>query len=399
MGRIIAGLKMTTERASCVVVTWFSAFQVGFLDFSYRIRALSSQFKVTVVSRGTITQEELLVPGAEYVVLQTGDTSKRSLLTYIVRVTGLLRRLRPHVVIYLGSQTAAAALLTPGQRSAVYWNEHPSHYLPRWPWTEHPLKALGNLILREATYLGAARAQLAMPIGEAHLEDLLEHGASSDRLRLLYMGVDKMFVRAAEKCIRTGHDGEEPLRLVYTGSVSKERGRDVMLEGLSLANRDEVRARLTIIGASPEQMSYCRNRAAELGIERHVEVVSRVSGNAIPSLIATADLGVCIWEDRTHWRFNPPTKLFEYLVAGLPVLASDIRTHSQYVTDWSNGLIFRYSAASFAEKIVELWARRAELTSLRRNAANSGAEYLWERIEPKFLGAVSSIAGCGARDD
>jgi glycosyltransferase involved in cell wall biosynthesis len=155
----------------------------------------------------------------------------------------------------------------------------------------------------------------------------------------------------------------------------------------------------TIIGASPEQMSYCRNRAEELGIERHVEVVPRVSGNAIPSLIATADLGVRIWEDRTHWRFNPPTKLFEYLVAGLPVLASDIRTHSQYVTDWSNGLIFRYSAASFAEKIVELWARRAELTSLRRNAANSGAEYLWERIEPKFLGAVSSIAGCGARDD
>ena len=118
-----------------------------------------------------------------------------------------------------------------------------------------------------------------------------------------------------------------------------------------------------MIGASAEQMAYCERRVEELGIERHVRVLPRVAGEVIPSLLAGADLGVCIWEDRKYWRFNPPTKLFEYLVAGLPVLASDICTHTRYITDWVNGRIFRYSAASFAEAITELWVRRAELTS------------------------------------
>ena len=209
------------------------------------------------------------------------------------------------------------------------------------------------------------------------------------------MGVDKMFLQAREQSAGTLGGDAGPLRLVYAGSVAKDRGCDVMLEGLALANRDEVRAHLTIVGASPDQMSYCWERAEALGIEQHLEVLPRVRGNVIPSLLAGADLGVCAWEDRVYWRYNPPTKLFEYLVAGLPVLASDIRTHTQYVVDWFNGLIFQYSASSLAEKIGELWTQRSELPQLKRNAAKSGEQYIWDRIEPEFLRAVRSITEGG----
>ncbi|MFO1205507.1 MAG: glycosyltransferase [Burkholderiales bacterium] len=254
------------------------------------------------------------------------------------------------------------------------------------------MKALTNVVLRYLTYRGAVKASLTMPIGEAHYADLIAHGASSSRLQLLYMGVDEGFHSAAAKLLDTVQTTETPLHLVYTGTVAPERGRDVMLEGLALANRDRVRAKLTIIGASPEQISYCRARAKELGIYEHLEILPRVSGHTVPSLLAQADIGICIWEDRVYWRFNPPTKLFEYLVAGLPVLASDIRTHTQYITDWQNGRIFEYSPVSLAERIVELWARRSELSVLKRNARKSGEKYLWDRIEPEFVRAVTSVS-------
>jgi glycosyltransferase involved in cell wall biosynthesis len=373
-----------------VVVTWFHATQPGFLDFSYRIRALSKAFALTVVSRAPLTQDELLVPGVGYFVIGTKDSSKRSLVLYVLRVARYLRRSRPDVVVHLGSHTAAAVLLTSGWNSAVYWNEHPAHYLSRWPWWTNPIKASVNMVLRHWTYRGAANARLTMPIGEAHYSDLVAHGASPNRLRLLYMGVDSGFRAGAGKPVDT-MSALRPLDLVYTGTVAAARGRDVMLEGLALANRDHVRARLKIIGASAEQISYCRARGRELGIEGQLEIMPRVSGHLIPALIAQADIGVCIWEDRLHWRFNPPTKLFEYLVAGLPVLASNIRTHTQYITNWENGCIFEYSPSSFSERIVELWSRRSELPLLKRNAATSSEKYLWERIEPDFIRAVSGI--------
>ena len=391
--KVLAACTSKSERATCVVVTWFHQNQPGFLDFSYRIRALSKHFAVTIVSRAPLTQDELLVPEADYFVIHTKDSSKRSLALYIFRVARYVRRLRPRVVVHLGSHTAATVLLTPAQNSAVYWNEHPAHYLLQWSWRTHPLKALTNVVLRKLTYRGAVQARVAMPIGEAHYSDLLAHGASSDRLRLIYMGVGGGFRCPAESSSADSIATlPKPLHLVYTGTVARERGRDVMLEGLALANRGEVRARLTIIGASAEQASYCRERGNELGIGDYLEILPRVSGHLIPPLLAHADLGICIWEDRVYWRFNPPTKLFEYLVAGLPVLASNIRTHTQYITDWENGRIFEYSPASLAERIVELWARRSELPVLKRNATASGEKYLWERIEPEFVRAVSSIA-------
>jgi glycosyltransferase involved in cell wall biosynthesis len=92
------------------------------------------------------------------------------------------------------------------------------------------------------------------------------------------------------------------------------------------------------------------------------------------------------------WRFNPPTKLFEYLVAGLPVLASDIRTHTQYITHRQNGLIFEYDSSSLSRAIQVLWERRAELPAFKQQAFESGTPYLWEHIEPVFLETIEKMA-------
>jgi hypothetical protein len=74
------------------------------------------------------------------------------------------------------------------------------------------------------------------------------------------------------------------------------------------------------------------------------------------------------------------------------VLASNICTHTQYISDWGNGRIFDYSATSLAKTIVELWARRTELPAMKRRAEESGEQYLWEHTEPAFLAAIDGIA-------
>lgn len=181
------------------------------------------------------------------------------------------------------------------------------------------------------------------------------------------------------------------LRLLYTGSVHKDRGRDIMIEAIAQARADGVPVQLTIVGADPEQLSYCRQYVARLGVQDAVHVVGRVPGSEIPSYIGRADAGLCIMADKPYWRFNPPTKLFEYLVAGLPVLASDINTHTHYISHWGNGLIFEYDAVSLAKAIGTLWQCRDELPALKMRAYESGRPYLWSRIEPEFLALMESL--------
>jgi glycosyltransferase involved in cell wall biosynthesis len=229
---------------------------------------------------------------------------------------------------------------------------------------------------------------IVMPIGEAHLEDLHKNGISPSNTRMLYMGVSHDFVpkdNIAQK------NPSQSIRLIYTGTVSKVRGRDVMLEAMALLAKENTVAHLTIIGCSEEQLKFCSQRIHELSIENMVTLLGRMSGKDIPAYLAQADVGICLWE-RTVWtEFNPPTKLFEYLVAGLPILASNISSHTRYVHHWRNGLIFDYDANSLAKTIVTLNNQKSKIGDLRKQAKDSGNQYLWERIEPIFLREVQKL--------
>ncbi|QAU34544.1 glycosyltransferase family 4 protein [Janthinobacterium sp. 17J80-10] len=374
-------------REHCIIVTRFSHDQPGFLDFSYRIRALAKQYQVSVISHAPLIDPALLMDGIEYIVLPHGE-GRKGWCQYILACARLLRARQPACVVLLHSLLAPMVWLLGRIPTALYWNEHPSRFTASPP--SHPMlkRMARKLALRWLFFEPARRATLVMPIGEAHRDDLLEQGCAPHRVKLIYMGVDKAF---AERLPEQPVAADSPLRLVYVGTVSKPRGRDLMLEAIRLANREGAVAHLTLIGASDEEVAYCRRYAIRLGIASAVTVCGRVSGTEIPAIMKAADAGLCLWEDQPWWRFNPPTKLFEYLVSGLPVLASDIRTHTQYVSHGRNGLIFKYDSFSLGKAIRHLARRRRELHEMKTRARMSGNQYLWERIEPTFLQAIRAL--------
>ncbi|WP_199688080.1 glycosyltransferase [Noviherbaspirillum sedimenti] len=374
-------------RDDCIVLTRFARDQPGFLDFSYRIKALAKAYRVTVVSSEPLTEPELLADGVEYLVLPH-DSGRKGWFKYMLACARLVRMRRPACVVLLHSLLAPVVWLTGRIPTALYWNEHPSRFTAAPP--SHPLfkRMARKLALRWLFFEAARRASLVMPIGEAHQQDLLAKGCDPQRVKLIYMGVDKTFMKSGP---HQSAQPQLPLRLIYVGTVSKARGRDLMLEAIKLANREQPIAHLTLVGADEEEIGHCRRYAGRLGISNAVEVCGRVAGAEIPVILKGADAGLCLWEDQPWWRFNPPTKLFEYLVAGLPVLASDIRTHTQYVSHGNNGLIFKYDSFSLGKAIHQLAKRRHELPGLKSRARESGRQYLWDRIEPVFLQAIKSL--------
>ena len=372
----------------CVVVTVFSQNQAGFLDFSYRIKALNKQYQLTIVSNIKLDQSELQVEGAKYIFLPK-ENGILGWLLYLIRCAKLIRTLNPRVVILLHTSVSPISLLVGKIPTVTYWNEHPTHMSPA-PTHFSPITSRLRATVRWLMFFGARRSSLTMPIGEAHRDDLLAHGCNPNTVQMLYMGVDQSFSNVAlNNQLAPTNDH---LKLIYVGSVQKDRGRDVMLEAIALANAANTIAHLTIVGAPTEQVKYCQEYAKKLHIENAVTIVGRVPGNSVPSYYSQADVGLCLWEDMPWYRFNPPTKLFEYLVAGLPVLASNIRTHTEYIQDGDNGLIFDYDSASLSQAIRKLWTLRNELPKMKQRAKDSSSVYLWHAIEPKFLNSILEVA-------
>lgn len=368
-----------------IVVTWFVDGQIGFLDFAYRLDALSKRYRLTVLCRAPLDGHEVAPPGADVIVLRPRSRGLAALAHYWVGVSRHVRRQRPDLVVHLGSQIAAIANVDLGAPQAIYWNEHPSHYLDR---QRPPTRWLGQA-MTWLQYRGARRAALVMPIGEAHLEDLMAHGCHPDRTTLVPMGVADAFARPLE---RPAPPPADPvLRLVYAGAVHVDRGRDLMIDALAVARREGCPVELTLVGVDDVQMKACAERCAQLGVSGSVSLHPRVPGHRIPHFLDRADFGICLWADKTYWRFNPPTKLFEYLAAGLPVLVSDIRTHTAYVRDGEHGFVFAYEVRALADALRRAWSAREHWPALRRAAASIGERYRWSTIEPRFLTLMQGL--------
>jgi glycosyltransferase involved in cell wall biosynthesis len=377
------------ESKTCILVTAFTKGQPGFLDFSYRIKSLAMNYRLTIVSSFELEQAELQMPNINYLVINTGN-GRLGELSYLWRCALMIRRQQPDVVVLLHSIAAPIAMLVGCIPTITYWNEHPTHVAPM-PAELMSVKTILRAAIRWMMYRGARQSTIVMPIGEAHRDDLLAHGCLPERTRLMYMGVDKSFSGAALSGI--SREKGDILRLIYVGTVHKNRGRDVMLEAMAIANKgNNIIAHLSIVGADEEQLIYCQEVVQRLRIQDSVTIYGRVPGARIPEFFQKADVGICLWEDLPWFRFNPPTKLFEYLVAGLPVLASNIPTHTKYVQNSINGLIFEYGSAGLAEAIKQLWQTQDQLPKMKLQAINSSTGYHWDAIEPLFLKAVNEVA-------
>lgn len=379
---------MPRERKHVTAVVFFAPDQTGFLGYSYRLRALCERYCVTVIGNVALDRPEFEIEGLEKITLGHRNGQLGWLLFLCKAFFRILFR-KTDAIVLLHSTTSPLAIVLKfiGPPVFLYWNEHPTHWAP----PTDSLYSLTSAIRFFARYLmfkGARDASVVMPIGEAHRDDLLKSGAKAEKVEMLYMGVGSDFRFPGPKPSWCESD---VLQLIYVGSVAPDRGRDIMLNAMvRIANDPHMsgRVKLTIVGLDESQQEYCQRQLDSAGASGSVRLVGKVTGGQIPPLLSSAHAGLCLWADLPWYRFNPPTKLFEYLVAGLPVLASRIRTHTEYIIDGDNGYIFDYDDRSLYELLKAIVSGGASFHNVNSRAWCSGEKYLWDVIKPKFLGVI-----------
>jgi glycosyltransferase involved in cell wall biosynthesis len=82
--------------------------------------------------------------------------------------------------------------------------------------------------------------------------------------------------------------------------------------------------------------SFCRSRPA---LDRSVEFVDRLPYDGVLKALAEADIGCIPRLDCAQHRKCIPTKLFEYMCFGLPVVASDLPSIRRYLGGERCGLL------------------------------------------------------------
>lgn len=123
-----------------------------------------------------------------------------------------------------------------------------------------------------------------------------------------------------------------PLQLLYIGRLCREKGLYEALNGLRMAQVHGVTAQLTIAGAGPDAAAL-RNKASQLGLERHVRFVGPIFGDAKPALLAQGDVLLL-----PSYSEGLPYALLECMAAGMPAIVTPVGAIPDVMIEHQHGI-------------------------------------------------------------
>jgi glycosyltransferase involved in cell wall biosynthesis len=139
-------------------------------------------------------------------------------------------------------------------------------------------------------------------------------------------------------------------------------------------------ARVMLVGDGAKRRAM-EQLARELGIEQAVIFTGMVAHTDVPRYMAAADIAVVPYPllDQDIWL--SPLKLFEYMAAGNPIIASDVGQLSEWIDDGRNGLLVPPGDVTAMAAAIDRLIRNPDLPSrLGRSAREDAVEkHSWDR--------------------
>ena len=121
---------------------------------------------------------------------------------------------------------------------------------------------------------------------------------------------------------------------------------------------------------------------AEGNSNNNILYLGRVPYDAMPIYMASADVGLCVYNKIEFYPkfYFSPLKLYDYMASGLPIIGSDAGQIRFILEENKNGLLTDSSIDDIAEKIIYLKNNKAVASEMgMRSREAVDKKYNWER--------------------
>lgn len=200
-------------------------------------------------------------------------------------------------------------------------------------------------------------------------------------------GVDTERFAAAARGRHWPYEGE-PIRLVYVGVFLAKRNLLPLARAISLAAAEGMSFVFSVYGDGPFRSELEAVAAESRGT---VRIEKPVSHDKVPHILAQAHVGVTSLPEVVDIKYeaSSPIKLFEYMAAGMPVLATSNKCHTDVVGDgryafWADDV----SEETLLATLRLVWAERDQLAQLGREAQSDVLAWTYAANAAKLKAAL-----------
>jgi glycosyltransferase involved in cell wall biosynthesis len=147
---------------------------------------------------------------------------------------------------------------------------------------------------------------------------------------------------------------------------------------------------LIIVGGG-EYLETLKVKVKKLSLEKYVTFTGWVNDRKkIDDMMSESAIAIATYKPEKKQLYNftyyaDPTKLKDYLGAGLPIILTDVSYNAKIIEDKKCGILVKYDKVEIAKAIVSLLQNEEKLVEYRKNSLKYAKEFGWERIFRKAM--------------
>jgi glycosyltransferase involved in cell wall biosynthesis len=197
-----------------------------------------------------------------------------------------------------------------------------------------------------------------------------------------------------KRCWPAASVGDTTIHLAYLGIFLEKRNLLPFCRAVKRAYDEGMQFIFSLYGHGPLAAEL---KAFATQTRGAVRVQQPIPHEQLPDLLAQVHVGVTSLPDPNDIKYgaSSPLKLFEYMAAGLPILATSNKCYTDVIG--SGRYVFWATEASeeaLLDALRQIWQMREELPRLGRQAMAAAQSWTWTAAAKKLYAALLYGASC-----
>jgi glycosyltransferase involved in cell wall biosynthesis len=189
----------------------------------------------------------------------------------------------------------------------------------------------------------------------------------------------------------------KPFVIMYHGSLVKRNGLEIAVEALARVRHSVPTAELRIYGSKTAYLETVLESARNHGLKVGIRYLGLKRLEDLASEIEQCDLGIIPNYRNAFTEINTPTRIFEYLALGKPVVAPRTSGIQDYFGPKSLFFFEPGDPKELAQQIAYVSTHRQEAIETAERGQQVYLAHTWSRERQTFVNLVSGLLKGGLR--
>ena len=236
-------------------------------------------------------------------------------------------------------------------------------------------------------------ADSVITVNRACAKIFASRSCSAEKITVVMKSPDEEIFRPHPSSSTSSERNAERFVVMYHGSLVERNGLALAVDAFTTVRRSIPSAELHVYGSRNDFLERVMETVKARGLEDSVHYMGQKPLEQIVKASEACDVGVIPNQRSIFTELNTPTRIFEYLALGKPVIAPRAPGITDYFDEDSLVFFELGSAEDLARRIEYVFHNPDEVGEVTRRARQIHLAHTWQAEKSSLMDLVTGLVG------